>query len=87
MSRAPPSGISSDSSSSGGGLIHSIASAATHSRAPDSMIAFAPLLPSRFSKIQPKVTFWISIGMTIIMLTMPMYTPERSRGTMLATMM
>jgi hypothetical protein len=51
------------------------------------MIALAPLPPSACSKIQPEVMFWISIGMTIIMLTMPMYTPERSRGTILATMM
>ena len=36
------------------------------------MIALVPLPPSRCSKIQPKVTVWISIGTTIIMLRMPM---------------
>jgi hypothetical protein len=70
MWRGLPSGISSDSSSSVGGLIHSMANAATSSSAPLSMIAFAPLPPNRCSYIQPKVTFSISIGTTIIMLTM-----------------
>ena len=44
-----------------------------------------PLLSRRLPKIVPNVSVWISIGTTIIMFKIPMYTPVRSRGTMLAT--
>lgn len=74
-----------DSSSDRGGFTHNMATAAQPSSAPASMIALDPLSASRFSKIHPKVTVWISIGTTIIMFRIPMYTPVRSRGTMLAT--
>ena len=49
-----------------------LASAAQPSSTPASRMALVPRLSSRFSKIQPKVRVWMSIGTTIIMLMMPM---------------
>ena len=71
MCRGAPSGISGDSSSSGGGLTHSMQMPPQPSMMPASRMALLPLLPSRFLKIQPKVRVWMSIGTTIIMLRMP----------------
>jgi hypothetical protein len=77
----------SDSSVSLGGLTNSMATAPMPNSTLAKTMALVPSPPSTFSKIQPNVTVWMSMGTTIIMLTMPMYTPRRPLGTMLATRM
>jgi len=64
--------MTEDSSSDFGGLTHSMARPAQPSRPPASRIALVPLASRKFSKMKPKVTVWISIGTTIIMLRIPM---------------
>ena len=72
ISRWPPSGMTVESSSDFGGLTHSMARPAQPSSTPASSIAWVPSLSRKFSKMKPKVTVWISIGTTIIMLRIPM---------------
>ena len=62
----------STSRTTGGSLIHDIAAAAQASRMPANVMALFGLLASTLLYTPPNVTFWMSIGMTIIMLMMPM---------------
>lgn len=55
-----------------GGRIQVIAIAAMPNNTPENIIALIGSSPRKFLKMNPKVTDSISIGTTIIMLTMPM---------------
>ena len=52
----------------------SVASAAASSRPPANMSAFAGFAPRKASYTVPNVSVWSSMGITTIMLMIPMYT-------------
>jgi hypothetical protein len=60
--------------------ILSVKKAAIKSNTPAKTIAFLGSLPKKFFKIYPNVVVCINIGMTIIILIIPIYTPYLDLG-------